>query len=171
MKASILLFAVVFSTAAHAHIISTFDTGADAWVSVGNGAEAITWSSTSGNPPGVVSITDVDNGWAYFQAPGQFLVPGSYGQTLSFDLSVSVTGLSPSRIKYPVQVALEGNGLTLLNGLAFPTGFFVNYLFTLDETTGWRIVTSRNSVYSPGSGTAPTQAWRASEQAGPGHVV
>jgi len=140
---------------AHAAVSSTFDTDADGWTAVGNGAGSIVYSPATGNPGGAVTITDVDNGYAYFQAPAKFLIPGAYNGQLSFDLSVSATG--PDPIAFPVQVALEGNSLTLLLGLTNPTGSLVNYTFDLVETAGWRIVGSRNIVYSPG-GTAPTQA-------------
>lgn len=162
MRTSKLSFLVVLSVAiltaptfVFADIVSTFDTDEEGWISVGNGAGTVQYSPSGGNPGGAITITDIDNGFAYFQAPSAFENANLYNQSFAFDMSVSASG--PDPIEFPVQLVLEGNGMALILGLTEPTSSFSQYDFHIHESAPWRIHANRSGVYNPGN-SAPTQA-------------
>lgn len=149
------LAALALTTVAQAaHIVDTFDSGANGWTAV-DVAAGVSWSSTGGNPGGHIVIADDQTNWAYFRAPGSYLAtPAMYGGALQFDLR-HTSSTTPAG--YRVRVALQGAGFTLINESTIPTTSWQSYGFTLSETAGWRKFSNLNQNYSTGAPT-PTAA-------------
>lgn len=148
------------SGAARADVISTFDSDLDGWMLFQNAPPDFEWIAAGGNPDGHLGATDNTSDWGYVQAPPKFLTPAQYDGTFSFDLKVESleqpTGFPGI---FNVRVGLQGGGLTLINEGALPTLDWVNYSFTLNESSGagWRKFSDLSQNYS---GLAPlaTQA-------------
>jgi hypothetical protein len=121
--------------------ISLFTSGPEGWTtlrfadagspnfSLINGADAVTYSPTGGNPGGRISIVDPTGDWQYFSAPAAFLGDQSaaLGQNLSFDMIRLDSNTIPA---LPTQGPLVAatNGTTVL---VYAGGF------TLPQTSGW----------------------------------
>ena len=137
-----------------AHAAGTFDSDAEGWTAVGNGAAGPVWQSSGGNPGGYISQLDSDNSWGYLAAPAAYLAPIASGGQMSFSLRHTYNRGS---LNYGVRVALVGGGLTLISEQAVPTADWKNYVFTLDAAGGWRIHSDTQQSYSAAN-SAPTVA-------------
>jgi hypothetical protein len=170
LTAAVIAF---YSTTALADVISTFDTDLDGWTLFQNSGPNFDWIAVGGNPAGHMGATDNTADWAYVQAPAKFLGPALYDGTFSFDLKhdnleqpAGFPGI------FNVRVGLQGAGLTLINEGAAPTLEWVNYSFTLNETSaaGWRKFSDLSQNYSPAAPQA-TQAEMQSVLAGLTRIV
>lgn len=136
---------------AKADVISTFDTDKDGWTVFQNTAVDFDWIAVGGNPAGHLGATDNTADWAYVQAPSKFLTPAEYDGAFSFDLRVDNLN-QPAGFPgiFNVRVGLQGAGLTLINEGALPTTSWMNYSFTLNETSaaGWRKFSNLSQNYS-----------------------
>jgi hypothetical protein len=124
--------------AARAAVVSsTFDSGPEGWVAVGDVRVPATFVESGGNPGGFVRVTDAAaGGTMYWQAPARFRQASRlYGGQLSFDLRQSDT---TSQFD-DADVVLVGGGLTLTFDTATTPGRdWTRYRVALRETAGWR---------------------------------
>lgn len=148
LSAATTLIAALASAPALA--LGSFDAGGEGWGSEGNGA------LPSWHDAGFISLVDADNGWAYFRAPADYLVPVGVGGNFSFDLKHSPdNGSFP--LQYGVRVGLQGAGLTLIAEASVPTTDWLHYSFSLDAAGGWRLHASLAQNYDAGN-PAPSAA-------------
>jgi hypothetical protein len=87
------MLGVLGTSAAHADIASTFNTGAEGWIAVDpTGDYTASWQSSGGNPGGFLmgSESDPQGGVGYFIAPSNWLgnLSAYAGGTLSYDFKV-----------------------------------------------------------------------------------
>ncbi|MCU0420691.1 MAG: gliding motility-associated C-terminal domain-containing protein [Cyclobacteriaceae bacterium] len=155
MKVWIFLLAgsMALSTA-HAQLTSTFDTGTEGWTAIDNqSGPTPTFVASGGNPGGFIQVRDGVGGTAaYFVAPAKFLGnrASSYGQTLRFDLQVSITANSST-----AGVRLTGGGLVLVKLLTPDFQLPVvrpnwsSYSFRLDESVAWRVGSTGGPLATP----------------------
>ncbi len=137
-----------------AQAAGTFDSDAEGWTALGNGAAGLVWQSSGGNPGGYISQLDSDDSWGYLAAPAAYLAPIASGGQMSFSLRHSYNRGS---LNYGVRVALVGGGLTLISEQTVPTADWKNYVFTLDAAGGWRIHSDTQQSYNAAN-SAPTVA-------------
>lgn len=119
-----ILICLATSLAAHASTISTFNTNNEGWTSariadfggpnfsLPVGTNALTYSSTGGNPGGRVSIEDPTDDWQYFLAPAAFLgnKSSSLGLNMTFDLlRLDSFSISPVNPQGPLVAATDGS--------------------------------------------------------------
>jgi len=144
--------AIATSCAQAGFVTSTFDTDADGWMVFQNTDAQFGWIANGGNPDGHIGATDNTADWAYVMAPSKFLAPAEYNGTFSFDLrhdNLQQPDFFPGI--FNVRVGLQGSGFTLINEAGPPTLSWVNYSFTLNETSlaGWRKFSNLSQNYSP----------------------
>lgn len=137
-------------------VVESFDAGDGGWVSFQNGGEPVSYHTFGGWPGGFISVIDATDGWAYLQAPSQFLAHDAYGGQLSFDMKVTWDGRP---YDYYVRVGLQGAGLTLINEVPGPSDNWPrgHNKVLLDETSGWRIFSDLSQDYSAAA-PVPTKA-------------
>lgn len=130
--------ALVLSVASHSHaaIVSTFDTDAEGWTTVGDAIPS--YSSSFGNSAGSFKGVDNSNGpvW-YFNAPSTFLGDQSwaYGTSLTYDIWLSQ--FNPQNTEFG-DVAIRGNGLQLKwLGADHQAQTWTTQSVKLDVTGGW----------------------------------
>ncbi len=129
--------ALLAGSAAHA-ATSSFDAGAEGWISVNNDNQPVVWTDFA------IRVDDKSDGWAYLQAPVSFLSPVAAGGVFSFDLRHAYDGLAPA---YGVRAALTGGGFTLIAEAAIPSSAWTRYSFALAEGAGWRSFSDTQQPY------------------------
>lgn len=118
--------------------VSTFDTDAEGWTTVGDTVEGSVprFVPTGGNPGGYLSATDAEQqGRWYWSAPAKFRGNFSslYGRTLTFDLRQSDTANQNSYS----DVVLTGGGIVLwFDTPTNPASTWTSYEIVLQEA-GW----------------------------------
>ncbi len=123
---------------------STFDTDTDGWTALGTSGSAGGWAMTSGPFSvsyigGAISMTDPDNEWTYFSAPGKFLgdMSAAFGGQIQFESRVlSAPGGSYAN---EAEVMLRGGGMTLVYDAtstltSLPTAFNISL-----ASGNWRV--------------------------------
>ena len=123
-------------------IVSTFDKDDDGWTVAGDaqgGRKTPNYHKDGGNPGGHLSAKDdANNDVWYWVAPKKFLGDrsASYGKTLSFDLTQSITD-SPFDDS---DVIREGETMTLVFKLPkHPEMKWTSYKIPLKASKGWKV--------------------------------
>jgi hypothetical protein len=129
-----VLFALVFLAGhAEAGTISTFDSDAEGWTSIGfsnvnnyplfptpvtNSAVGVDYQASGGNPGGYISKMDPDGNWQYFSAPAAYLgnQSAAIGTNLTFDELIVNTFGQPALSPQGPLVAITDGTTTLVYG-------------------------------------------------------
>ncbi|GEP49862.1 hypothetical protein FNO01nite_05340 [Flavobacterium noncentrifugens] len=136
--ATLLLLNVIYAQT----ISSTFDSGIDNWLVVGDATSANpNFIAEGGNPGGYLSADDTAAGGVWFWlAPAKFLgnQNTSFGKILSFDLKQSSTSSQFD----DSDIVIASSGLTIALDLAENPGIdWTHYAVRLDATNAWKINT------------------------------
>lgn len=149
--------AVLASGVAHAEVVSTFNTDAEGWT-LANGAGALTWALTLGNPGGGISGADTVGGrlW-YFSAPAAFLGNQTVmlGGTISWDRRNLAGGSAVTEV---TDVILQGAGIRI--GYPIPGNVDLPTWQTFSaplSPTGWFIVGDFPATPATGPAVTPAQ--------------
>jgi hypothetical protein len=143
MKTQRLLFGLLTTLLAPALApaqTNTFDTGADGWTLIDNGATGIAWLGSGGNPGGYVRSQDVAESNAWFQAPAVFLgnQSANLGACFKYDIRTDLPGTTGLG-----HVALQLTGPTNLV-LQYPMppltgGQWTTVTVPLRASSGWTV--------------------------------
>ncbi len=120
--------------------VSTFDTDDEGWLirTTQGYVGAPMYSSTGGNPDGLIYATDPDNGAWGFSAPDKFLhyVLDAYGQALTFDIA-AYNMPDPNMAGW---VGIEGAGHQFVCTFDAPATTYPawhSHTLWMTETAGW----------------------------------
>lgn len=121
-KMMVIATILIGAPSAQADVFTGFNGGSEGWtgltVDLGNSgvpvvaSPSLSWSGSSGNPGGAISVTDPDGNDTVFAAPSSFLgnQSAAFGTTLSYDLFTN-----ESADYNGPNVVLKGAGLTLVH--------------------------------------------------------